>query len=73
MVTTDAESGNPRSKKGGGKKGPHTTVKFGSASVPIHLSESKGRKRFIIAHYREGKRLRQTFSDLAALPTSRRY
>lgn len=41
-------------------------VKFGSASVPIYLSESKGRKRFIIAHYRDGKRLRQTFTDLAA-------
>ena len=66
MVTTGAETSNPRPRKGGGKNGPCATVKFGSASVPIYLSESKGRKRFIIAHYREGKRLRQTFSDLAA-------
>ena len=66
MVTTGAETSNPRPRKGGGKNGPCATVKFGSASVPIYLSESRGRKRFIIAHYREGKRLRQTFSDLAA-------
>jgi hypothetical protein len=57
MVTTGTATPNPRPRKGGGKNGPHATVKFGSASVPIYLSESKGRKRFIIAHYRDGKRL----------------
>ena len=41
-------------------------VKFGSASVPIYLSESKGRKRYLIAHYRDGKRLRRAFTDLVA-------
>ena len=65
MVTTGRVSPNPRPRKGG-NKGPCAKVKFGSASVPIYLSESKGRKRFIIAHYRDGKRLRQTFTDLAA-------
>ncbi len=65
MVTTGTATPNPRPRKGG-NKGPCATVKFGSASVPIYLSESKGRKRFIIAHYRDGKRLRQTFTDLAA-------
>jgi integrase len=66
MVTTGAEASNPRPRKGGGKNGPCATVKFGSASVPIYLSESTGRKRFILAYYRDGKRLRQSFSDLAA-------
>ena len=65
MVTTGTATQNPRPRKGG-NKGPCATVKFGSASVPIYLSESKGRKRFILAHYRDGKRLRQTFTDLAA-------
>jgi integrase len=48
------------------KAGPHATVKFGSASVPIYLLDSKGRRRFILAHYRDGKRIRQSFTDLAA-------
>lgn len=65
MVTNDKGAPAPRPRKGG-KAGPHAKVKFGSATVPIYLSESRGRKRFIIAHYRDGKRLRQTFSDLAA-------
>jgi integrase len=34
--------------------------------VPIYLSESKGRKRYFIAHYRDGKRIRKAFRDLAA-------
>ncbi len=34
--------------------------------MPVYLSESKGRKRFLIAHYRDGSRIRKTFTDLAA-------
>ena len=49
-----------------GKAGPHATVKFGSASVPIYLLESNGRRRFILAHYRDGKRMRKAFPDLVA-------
>jgi hypothetical protein len=41
-------------------------VKFGSASVSIYLSESKGRKRYFIAHDRDGKQIRKAFPDLAA-------
>ena len=41
-------------------------MKFGSAAVPIYLSDSNGRKRYFIAYYRDGKRLRQAFPDLAA-------
>ncbi|RYD71312.1 MAG: hypothetical protein EOP84_25100, partial [Verrucomicrobiaceae bacterium] len=65
MVTTGKGTQKTRSRKGG-KAGPHATVKFGSASVPIYLSESKGRKRYFITHYRDGKRIRKVFPDLAA-------
>jgi hypothetical protein len=65
MVTNGKGDSNTRSRKGG-KAGPAATVKFGSASVPIYLSESKGRKRYFIAHYRDGKRIRKAFPDLTA-------
>jgi len=65
MVTNGNADSKRRSRKGD-KAGPVATVKFGSASVPIYLSESKGRKRYFIAHYRDGKRHRKSFSDLAA-------
>ncbi len=65
MVTNDKGTQTLRSRKDG-KAGPHATVKFGSASVPVYLSESKGRRRFFITHYRDGKRIRKAFADLAA-------
>jgi hypothetical protein len=65
LVTNGKGNPNDRSPKGG-KAGPIATVKFGSASVPIYLSESKGRKRYFIAHYRDGKRILKAFADLAA-------
>jgi integrase len=65
LVTNGKGNSNNRCRKGG-KVGPAATVKFGSASVPIYLSESKGRKRYFIAHYRDGKRIRKAFPDLAA-------
>ena len=34
--------------------------------MPIYLLESKGRRRLILAHYRDGKRIRQSFTDLTA-------
>ena len=49
-----------------GMAGPIAKVKFGSASVPIYLSESNGRKRYFVAHYRDGKRIRKAFLDLAS-------
>jgi hypothetical protein len=64
-VTNDKGEPNSRSRKGG-KAGPAATVKFGSDSVPIYLPESKGRKRYFIAHHRDGKRIRKAFPDLAA-------
>ncbi len=65
LVTNDKGTQSPRSTKSG-KAGPHATVKFGSASVPIYLSESRGRRRFFICHYRDGKRIRKAFTDLVA-------
>jgi hypothetical protein len=50
MVTNGKGDSNTRCRKGG-KTGLAATVKFGSASVPIYLSESKGRKRYFIAHF----------------------
>ncbi len=65
MVTNGKADSHGRSRKGG-KAGPVAMVKFGSATVPIYLSESKGRKRYFVAHYRDGKRIRTAFPDLVA-------
>jgi len=46
------------------KPGPIATVKFGSASVPVYRSESKGRIRFMLSSYRDGKRIRKIFNSL---------
>jgi integrase len=48
------------------KRGPHIVVKFGSAKVPVYRSDSGGRTRFVISHYRHGKRLRKCFTTLEA-------
>jgi hypothetical protein len=46
----DNGHGNPKPRlRKGDNKDPCASVRFGSASVPIHLSECMGRKRFIIA------------------------
>ncbi len=65
MVTNGEGTRNTRSRKGG-TSGPHATVKFGSASVPIYRSCSNGRTRYFITHYLDGKRIRKAFTDLAA-------
>jgi integrase len=46
------------------KRGPHILVKFGSATVPVYRSDSGGRIRYVISHYRHGKRLRKSFTTL---------
>jgi hypothetical protein len=65
MVTNCTGTPNTRPRKGGKNGGPCAKVKFGSASVPIYLSQSKGRTRYFLCYHRDGKRLRQTFTDLA--------
>jgi len=66
----DSEGGKsvraPKVRKSGKsrKPGPVATVKFGSASVPVYRSESRGRVRFMVCSYRDGKRLRKIFNCL---------
>ena len=53
------------SPKGRSKKaGPFHKVKAGSAVVPIYRTESKGRVRFTLSFYRDGRRMRKMFNDL---------
>ena len=66
MVTNCTGTPNTRPRKSGKNGGPCAKVKFGSASVPIYLSQSKGRTRYFLCYHRDGKRMRQTFTDLAA-------
>jgi integrase len=70
MATTRAApsataSGTPAPKRGKHGK-PAAVVKFGSASVPVYQCASGGRVRYAISHYRDGRRLRQFFTTLAA-------
>ena len=45
---------------------PVATVKCGSASVPVYRCQSGKRVRFVISHYRDGRRLRRFFGTLDA-------
>ena len=46
------------------KAGPFHKVKAGSAVVPIYRTESKGRVRFTLSFYRDGRRMRKMFNSL---------
>ncbi len=51
--------------KGRAKKvGPFLKVKSGSAVVPIYRTESKGRIRYTLSFYRDGRRMRKMFSSI---------
>ena len=51
--------------KGRNKKpGPFLKVKSGSAVVPIYRTESKGRVRYTLSFYRDGRRMRKMFSNI---------
>ena len=50
----------------GSKAGAFLKVKSGSATVPIYRTESKGRIRFALSFYREGRRERKIFTSLEA-------
>jgi integrase len=55
------------SPKGRSKKaGPFLKVKAGSAVVPIYRTESKGRVRFTVSFYRDGRRMRKMFLSVEA-------
>lgn len=62
LVTNPGSSRDSDSSK---RKAPFLKVKFGSAVVPIYRSSAGGRDRFTISYYRDGKRMRQVFRDLA--------
>jgi hypothetical protein len=66
MVTNCTGTPNINARKGGKNGGACARVEFGSATVPIYRSQSKGRTRYFVCYHRDGKRLRQTFADLAA-------
>lgn len=52
-------------KKGRTKNaGPFLKVKAGSAVVPIYRTESKGRVRFTLSFYRDGRRMRKMFNSV---------
>jgi integrase len=51
-------------KKRNKKPGPFLKVKSGSAVVPIYRTESKGRVRYTLSIYRDGRRLRKIYNDL---------
>jgi integrase len=46
------------------KASPFHKVKFGSAVVPIYRTKSKGRVRFTVSFYRDGRRRRKMFNGL---------
>ena len=61
MVTNGrAGASNPGAKK----PGPFLKVKAGSAVVPIYRTESKGRVRYTLSFYRDGRRQRKVFAGL---------
>jgi len=66
MVTTQNGAQELRVRKGGKNGGPMATVKFGSACVPVYLSQANGRTRYFLSYHRDGKRMRQAFADLKA-------
>ncbi len=52
------------SKRRSKKAGPFLKVKAGSAVVPIYRTESKGRIRFTLSFYRDGRRMRKMCNTL---------
>ena len=46
------------------KAAPFLKVKAGSAVVPIYRTACKGRVRFTLSFYRNGRRMRKMFNDL---------
>lgn len=61
-MATNGETSSPKGAKKG--KGPFHKVKAGSAVVPIYRTESKGRVRFTVSFYRDGRRMRKMFNTM---------
>jgi integrase len=68
LVTNTGSDSAIRSKtrrsRGRKKQGPFQKVKIGSAVVLIYKTESKGRVRFTLSFYRDGRRERKVFNSL---------
>lgn len=45
-------------------KGPHTTVRHGSVTIPIYAGTTGGKTRYTIAFHLNGRRQRRMFTDL---------
>jgi integrase len=61
MATNEGSSSPKQRVK---KAGPYNKVKSGSAVVPIYRTESKGRIRYTLSFYRNGRRMRKMFSNI---------
>ena len=46
------------------RKGPHTTIRHGSVTVPIYQGITGGKTRYTVAFHLDGKRQRRMFTDL---------
>ena len=46
-----------------GTDGPAFEVKHGSVSVPVYRTTGSGRERFFVTFYRDGRRIRRSFTD----------
>jgi hypothetical protein len=68
LVTNAGSDSAIRSKtkrsRGRKKQGPFLRVKAGSAVVSIYQTESKGRVRYTLSFYRDGRRERKVFNSL---------
>jgi hypothetical protein len=45
-------------------RGQILRVRCGSAFVPVYTSDAQGFRRYTVAFYRDGRRVRRTFTDL---------
>ena len=63
MVTNRGEA-LPKARRK--KAAPFLKVKAGSAVVPIYRTAGKGRVRYTLSFYRDGRRMRKIFNDLEA-------
>jgi hypothetical protein len=61
-MVTNVGSSSPKQRVK--KAGPYHKVKSGSAVVPIYRTESKGRVRYTLSFYRNGRRMRKIYNDL---------
>jgi len=62
-----AKRSKSRSRATSKKQGPFQKVKFGSAVVPIYRTESRGRVRFTLSFYRDGRGTRRSLPESKAI------